>query len=279
MIKAMATRLGNHRWRLLVLSFSILVIVGCGQDKVIELPATAVPVQSPTQAVVEPLPTSTPVPDAAPASTPSSPASTSPSQPPTPVPASKDTVADPAATPAPSSEANPLPPLADPVFELLSPANGTVSEVGVIRARGKAEPGAWAIVNGTPVAAGQDGTFQFDLPLDEGPNTIEVSVANAGGKTQTRTSVVSFVPSDLALPFSLFYPLDGVETRQPTIPVFGVTRPDAVVAINGDPVDVNASGIFSGQSDLEEGANLVEVVATDIDGNIRSGVIAVFYIP
>jgi len=81
------------------------------------------------------------------------------------------------------------------------------------------------------------------------------------------------------LPFSLFYPSDGVETRQPSIPVFGVTRPDAVVAINGDPVNVNAPGIFSGQSDLEEGANLVEVVATDIDGNIRSGVIAVFYIP
>ena len=61
--------------------------------------------------------------------------------------------------------------------------------------------------------------------------------------------------------------------------MFGVTRPDAVVAINGDPVDVNASGIFSGLSELEEEANLVEVIATDIDGNIRSGVIAVFYIP
>ena len=52
-----------------------------------------------------------------------------------------------------------------------------------------------------------------------------------------------------------------------------------MVAINGDPVDVNASGIFSGLSELEEGANLVEVIATDIDGNVRSGVIAVFYIP
>ena len=124
MIEAMATRLGIHRWRLSVLSFSILVIVGCGQEKVIELPATAVPVQSPTQMAVEPLPLATlapdAVPDAAPASTPSSPASTSPSQPPTPVPASKDTVADPAATPAPSSETNPLPPPSDPVFELLS---------------------------------------------------------------------------------------------------------------------------------------------------------------
>ena len=283
MIKPMATKLGIHRWRFLVLSFSILVLVGCGQDKVIEVPATAVPVQSPTQVAVEPLATTAPVPvsipDAAPARTPDSAASTSPSQPPTSIPATKETVAEPAATSAPSFETSPLPPTAEPVFELLSPANATVSEVGVIRGLGNAEPGAWAIVNGTPVAVGTDGAFRFDLPLDEGPNTIEVSVANAGGRTQTRTSLVSFVPSESTLPFSLFYPLDGVKTRQPSIPVFGVTRPDAVVAINGDPVDVNASGIFSGLSELEEGANLVEVIATDIDGNVRSGVIAVFYIP
>ncbi|MFP6634302.1 MAG: hypothetical protein VCB79_00075, partial [Dehalococcoidia bacterium] len=62
--------------------------------------------------------------------------------------------------------------------------------------------------------------------------------------------------------------MGGVEARQSSIPVFGVTRPDAVVAINGEPVDVNASGIFSGLSELEEGANLVEIIATDIDGNV-----------
>ena len=153
MIKAMLTKLGIQRWRLLVLSFSILLLVGCGQEQVIELPATAVPVQSPTQVAVEPLaPTSSatyPAPDTAPARTPNSAASTSPSQPPTPVPATKETVGDPAATPAPSFEASPLPPPAEPVFELLAPANDTVSEVGVIRGLGKAEPGAWAIVNGT----------------------------------------------------------------------------------------------------------------------------------
>ena len=215
MIKPMATKLGIHRWRFLVLSFSILVLVGCGQDKVIEVPATAVPVQSPTQVAVEPLATTAPVPvsipDAAPARTPDSAASTSPSQPPTSIPATKETVAEPAATSAPSFETSPLPPTAEPVFELLSPANATVSEVGVIRGLGNAEPGAWAIVNGTPVAVGTDGAFRFDLPLDEGPNTIEVSVANAGGRTQTRTNLVSFVPSESTLPFSLFYPLDGVQ--------------------------------------------------------------------
>ena len=135
MIKAMLAKLGIQRWRLLVLSFSILLLVGCGQEQVIELPATAVPVRFPTQVAVEPLaPTSSATdaaPDAAPARTPNSAASTSPSQPPTPVPATKETVGGPAATPAPSFETSPLPPPAEPVFELLAPANDTVSEVDV----------------------------------------------------------------------------------------------------------------------------------------------------
>ena len=131
MIKAMLTKLGIQRWRLLVLSFSILLLVGCGQEQVIELPATAVPVQSPTQVAVEPLAPTSSATDAAPARTPNSAASTSPSQPPAPVPATKETVGDPLATPAPSFETSPLPLPAEPVFELLAPANHTDSEVGV----------------------------------------------------------------------------------------------------------------------------------------------------
>lgn len=301
MNKPVATKLGFPIWRVLVLSFGILALVGCGQETETELAATAVPVQTPTQAAIDPsthvtpvtavpvqAPTqaaidppspASPVPEVAPDRTPDSSASTLPSQLPSPTPIIKDTVAAPAATPVPEFEGRPLPPPIGPIFELLSPANNTVSEVGVTRALGKAEPGAWAIVNGSRVVTGAEGNFQFDLQLDEGPNTIEVTVASAGGRTQTRTRVVSFIPGDSALPFSLIYPLDGVETRQPSIPVFGATRPDAVVAINGNPVDVGATGIFGGRSDLEEGANLVEVIATDIDGNVRSGIIAVFYIP
>ena len=145
--------------------------------------------------------------------------------------------------------------------------------------QGMATAGARVTVNGSSVDAASDGSFQYGLPLDEGANAVEVAVTSEDGQTQSRTVQVSFVPSEFALPFSLFYPLDGAEINQPTILVLGVTRPDAVVAINGNPVETGPSGIFAGNSSLEEGANLVEVVATDIDGNVRSEVIAVFYIP
>ena len=66
---------------------------------------------------------------------------------------------------------------------------------------------------------------------------------------------------------------------EPTIPVIGGTRVDAVVGVNGIPVDVNALGIFSTILTLEEGANFIEVVATDIGGNIRFQTVVIFYVP
>jgi hypothetical protein len=81
------------------------------------------------------------------------------------------------------------------------------------------------------------------------------------------------------LPFSLFYPWDGREVRQPNVRVLGVTKPDAVVAANGNPMEVNALGIFSAILPLENGANFIEVVAIDLDGNLRFEAIAVFYTP
>ena len=259
MIKATAGQIGVHWKLLLVLSFSVLVLAGCGQDPDPEHIATAVPIPATTQAVSESSPPATPTGAEQAGSAPATP-----------------TAVD---SPTLRPVADSLPPAIEPLFQLISPANNTASEVGVMRVLGRAQAGAVATVNGNPADAASDGSFQFDLPLDEGANNIEIAVTGRDGQTQSRTVQLSFVPSDSALPFSLYSPADGVETRQPNIQVVGATRPDAVVAINGNPVDIGASGIFAGDSSLEEGANLLEVVATDMDGNVRSDVIAVFYIP
>ena len=52
-----------------------------------------------------------------------------------------------------------------------------------------------------------------------------------------------------------------------------------MVGINGIPAEINALGIFSGAVTLEEGPNLIEIVATDIQGNVRFQTVAVFYLP
>ena len=66
---------------------------------------------------------------------------------------------------------------------------------------------------------------------------------------------------------------------EPTIRVFGGATADAVVDVNGVPVEVNELGIFSTTVTLEDGPNFIEVIATDIRGNVRFQTVAVFYLP
>jgi len=61
------------------------------------------------------------------------------------------------------------------------------------------------------------------------------------------------------------------------VEVRGRTAPDAVVSINGQPVEVDGSGNFSGMVSLENGPNSIEVIASDFRGNQQSRVISLVY--
>jgi hypothetical protein len=52
-----------------------------------------------------------------------------------------------------------------------------------------------------------------------------------------------------------------------TLAITGVTLGDAVVSVDGDLVDVDDQGGFVAVAQLEEGANEIEVVASDGEGN------------
>ena len=60
--------------------------------------------------------------------------------------------------------------------------------------------------------------------------------------------------------------------------VLGMTRQDAVVAVNGIPVDVSADGVFQRDLTLEKGTNLIEIVATDLFGQTESQSVVVFFV-
>lgn len=49
------------------------------------------------------------------------------------------------------------------------------------------------------------------------------------------------------------------------------------MGVNEVPVEVDARGIFSTTIELEEGSNLIEVVAADLEGNVRFQTLVVFY--
>lgn len=64
-----------------------------------------------------------------------------------------------------------------------------------------------------------------------------------------------------------------------TIVVSGITVPDAVVSLNGDEVDVDEEGNFSTEVALEEGPNLIWVIASDFEGNEEQRSLTVIYTP
>ena len=180
--------------------------------------------------------------------------------------------------PAPVS--TPFPELspADPVIlKILAPQHGAGVEVGAVQVMGITS-GTKIEINGVSVPVAADGSFQRDLPLAEGLNMVEV-VASVPGQTASQQLAVFSISPIAGLPFSLFYPPDGLTVAEPEVTILGATTPDAIVGVNDIPVDINALGIFSSTVDLVEGPNLIEVVATDIVGNIRFQTVAIFYTP
>ena len=64
-----------------------------------------------------------------------------------------------------------------------------------------------------------------------------------------------------------------------TVMVRGRTTPDAVVSINGETVEVNVQGDFSLPLSPEPGPNLIEVVASDLDGKQQTAILAIIFVP
>ncbi len=183
-------------------------------------------------------------------------------------------------TPGPA-KATPTPtkPMEEPLtLQVLTPPDSIGVEVGAVRVAGITS-GSEIGINGIPVEVLEDGTFQRDLTLIDGVNLIEVTASGPGGQTTSQQLVVFYVSPTAGLPFTLLYPPDGLTVSHPEVNVLGVTTLDAIVGVNQIPVEVNSLGVFSASVALEEGANLVEVVATNIQGNIRFQTVAVFYTP
>ena len=244
----------------------VLVAVGCGggpdaiATPIASLPAATAPAAVPVPDVARPPQPSVQAPAAStgvPAAAPQAPTST-------PVPATP--------TPVPT----PIPPL---TLRLLAPLDGAGVEIGAVGVLGKTRPDAVVAVNGVPVEVDATGTFRHDLILEDGANLIEVVAADLLGSFESAQAVVFIVSTAAGLPFSLLYPPDGLEVFEPQVEVMGVTRPDAVIGVNGVPLQTNSLGIFFTTVTLEEGPNLIEIVATDINSNVRFQTIVIFYSP
>lgn len=90
----------------------------------------------------------------------------------------------------------------------------------------------------------------------------------AVGCTSKLASQGLSVPSPPAgISLTVTEPQDNTITDVNTIEVKGCTNPEAVVSINEVMTTADANGNFTVAVNLEEGPNVIEVVASDEDGN------------
>ena len=133
-------------------------------------------------------------------------------------------------------------------------------------------------VDGTLVEVNEDGMFVHSVGLTEGPNLVEVTASDLLGNQRT-ISMVVYQVSSTGIPLYFFWPGNDATVNSASVPVIGTTSVDAVVTVNGVPVEVDVLGIFSTSVALEEGPNAIEVTASDLLGNVRSQTLVVFRTP
>jgi uncharacterized protein YfaP (DUF2135 family) len=86
-------------------------------------------------------------------------------------------------------------------------------------------------------------------------------------------------PTLPALTLKISSPQDESIVNAGAVMVIGQTSAGAVFSVNGNLVDVDAAGKFQYALTLDEGPNIIEVVASDQSGNELGVVLRVIYEP
>ena len=97
----------------------------------------------------------------------------------------------------------------------------------------------------------------------------------------TPTPSATPIPQSKELSLEVSSPEDNSVVRASEISVVGRSSPDATVSVNGLLAKVDESGNFETPQSLrlQEGPNLIEVIASDLSGLVRTRVLTVIYIP
>lgn len=85
------------------------------------------------------------------------------------------------------------------------------------------------------------------------------------------------VPVEQSIALSVISPSNGTEATNPSITVRGKTVPYGEVSVNEKEVTAGSDGIFQTPYTLDEGRNMLLVVASDADGNVSEEEMTVSY--
>ena len=161
------------------------------------------------------------------------------------------------------------------LLEVYAPEEGATVPGNSVAVYGQTTPGARVVVSGVAATVDAQGGFRIVVPLERGLNVVVVEASNDAGEIRR----ISIPVDSLARPFVLLItePENESIVSSPILPVAGRTGPNAIVSLNGRSLPVDEFGHFSSTVRLEEGPNLIDLVATNDDGQTLSSVLAVIY--
>jgi hypothetical protein len=115
--------------------------------------------------------------------------------------------------------------------------------------------------------AGSDTQYSSPIQLPEGSVTLSYYARDTQGN-QEQARQLTFKIDSTAPQVTITAPLEGSATGNADTTVTGRTEAGASVVINSSPAATQVTGDFTGSVTLHEGSNVIQVVATDVAGNV-----------
>jgi flagellar hook assembly protein FlgD len=132
---------------------------------------------------------------------------------------------------------------------------------------GQAPPDIALTINDQPVAVNPDGSFQYELLLEEGDNLIRVAATDDLGNLTTQERLVHLKTKP---PLLTLNAEDGATFGDAVLQLNGRTDVGATLRVNGQVVPVSALGDFQVTLNLFQGDNLIQAEARDQAGNVST---------
>lgn len=129
----------------------------------------------------------------------------------------------------------------------------------------------------TPVA--QLGTTQSVQGTQASPGGPQLTAASAGAGAAVTNAPSAAKPSGGPVALQVMTPQDGAVVNTPQVQVNGTASPGAVVTVNDVIFVVGADGTFTSAVTLEQGPNLIEVIASSDSGDTKTVDLTVIYQP
>ena len=153
---------------------------------------------------------------------------------------------------------------AAPEVMITRPAEGEWINNPMVQVIGVAPAGVTLKINNQSVPVSPDGAFSFDVLLDEGQQSIQVTATDDVGNVTTVERLVNVKTRGPLLEPGI---AEGASFSDSQIQVTGRTDTGAQVTVNRKLVNVGTLGDFQTTVELTEGENVIQFSARDQAGN------------